>query len=180
MVVWFVYDFYEHRQNLMSQNHVQQPIEYLRCMSRGTPSSIPLFHTPIVIHQIKLGSEAYRRTQIKEMSTLSVCNHFNISSGHWTDWSTIQRVIRWTNSNSDNCAARGQFEMTSMFTLWDVWLPHDCALIIWQIGVENQSQVRTFIIDMINLSIPFTWRTSGFLSVQFLLMLKNPRRASTI
>ena len=75
---------------------------------------------------------------------------------------------------------QAKFEITRMFTLWNVWLPHDCELKTWQIGVDNQSWSRTFAIDMINLNVPFTWRTSGFLSVQFLLMLKNPRRASTI
>ena len=39
-----------------------------------------------------------------------------ISNSNWTEWSTIQEVIARVISKSDDCEARGRFEITSMIT----------------------------------------------------------------
>ena len=39
-----------------------------------------------------------------------------ISNSNWTEWSTIQGVIARVISKSDECEARGRFEITSTIT----------------------------------------------------------------
>ena len=43
-----------------------------------------------------------------------------ISNSNWTEWSTIQGVILLVISKSDECEARGRFEITSAITPWIV------------------------------------------------------------
>ena len=43
---------------------------------------------------------------------------FQVSNSNWTEWSTIQGVIRRVISKSDKSEARGRFENTSAITPW--------------------------------------------------------------
>ena len=43
-----------------------------------------------------------------------------ISNGNSTEWCTIQGVIAWVISKSDESEARGRFEITSTITPWIV------------------------------------------------------------
>ena len=43
-----------------------------------------------------------------------------ISNSNWTEWSTIQGVIKRVISKSDEREARGRFEITSTITPWIV------------------------------------------------------------
>ena len=51
-----------------------------------------------------------------------------ISNGNWTEWSTIHEVIAQVILKSDECEARGWFEITSTITPWIVW--HEVQLLI--------------------------------------------------
>ena len=43
-----------------------------------------------------------------------------ISNSNWTEWSTIQGVIAWVISKSDEREAQGRFEITGTITSWIV------------------------------------------------------------
>ena len=51
-----------------------------------------------------------------------------IRNSNWTEWSTIQEVIAWVISKSDEREARGRFETTSTITPWIV--RHEVQLLI--------------------------------------------------
>ena len=51
-----------------------------------------------------------------------------ISNSNWTEWSTIQGIMARVISKSDECEARGRFEITSTITPWIV--RHEVQLLI--------------------------------------------------
>ena len=42
--------------------------------------------------------------------------YHSISNSNWTQWSTIEGVVAQVISKSDECKARGRFEITSTIT----------------------------------------------------------------
>ena len=40
------------------------------------------------------------------------------SNSNWTEWSTIQGIIAWVIWKSDECEARGRFQITSTITIF--------------------------------------------------------------
>jgi len=66
---------------------------------------------------MRLFSQAFFREKLKLQTRLHKKHVFTISNSNWTEWSTIQGLIRQVISKSDERAALGRLEIKSTIDL---------------------------------------------------------------